>query len=569
MAAGIPGELRIPALIQGNVSTDSWWEPYVPTSRLTLLLLAALLFASLCPAPVVYAVAPSDVSAPAPGPGDNDPTLYTPVLEAYRDEAYARSAGHLSRYRVDAVFSPAGDEEATITGRLDLNYVNQTGEVQPAIYFRLYPNGEEYAAGNLELTHVMVADAPVNFELDLDRTVARVPLPSPVPPGGTVDLRLEFTTTIPTDPPRSYGMFSFDQATGTYALAHWLPLLAGYDEEMGWNLEPLSVHGDPVFTNTALFDVTLTVPEDLVVVTTGNEVATHQSLPGLVRRQYVSGPVRDFVIVIDDDFQSDSLEVGGTRVTSWFNPNSEDGGLNVLLWGVQSLELFNRLFGAYPYSELDLVQVDLGNGAAGVEFPQLVFIGADHYHNSALTRRIPGYLEMIVVHEVAHQWWYGIVGNNNYLHAFIDEGLTNYVSAVYFQFVYGQQDYELQVNLNFKAPYLAMLFAGGGDQIADQPTDDFPSQGAYGTTIYAKSALGFQAIRQEIGDDAFFGALTNYADQFAFRFEIATPADLLAAFEQSSGQELDELWRHWFEAAEGYQDFAPADREQLQRELGR
>ncbi|MGI8643940.1 MAG: M1 family aminopeptidase, partial [Thermomicrobiales bacterium] len=95
------------------------------------------------------------------------------------------------------------------------------------------------------------------------------------------------------------------------------------------------------------------------------------------------------------------------------------------------------------------------------------------------------------------------------------------------------------------------------DEIAAQPTDDFPGASAYGTTIYSKAALGFGAIRDEIGDDAFFAALNAYYE--ANRFGVAAPDDLLAAFETASNEQLDELWRHWFEAAEGDQDYGPDD----------
>jgi aminopeptidase N len=183
-----------------------------------------------------------------------------------------------------------------------------------------------------------------------------------------------------------------------------------------------------------------------------------------------------------------------------------------------------------------------------------------------LTSVIPAFLESIVAHEVAHQWWYGLVGNNHHRHAFIDEGLTNYVSMVYFEEVYGEDEARFQLNLNLKAPYLTVLFTDG-DQIVDQPTDDFSSQSAYVAAVYKKAALGFEAIRVEIGDDAFFAALQGYADDF--QFEIAAPGDLKAAFEEASGQDLDELWRHWFEAAEGDQDYDAADLAELLIELGR
>lgn len=531
----------------------------IPSRATVLLILAATL---LVPT-LTFAQAPA---SPKAGPGAADSALYAPVLPEYRAEYIAATAGRLSRYQVVATLTPAGgDQPATIAGSTDILYVNETGEEQSSLYLRLYANGEEYAEGSMVIDSLRAGDTALTAELAVDDTLATIPLPTPVPPGGTVDLALTFRTTLPTDPPRSYGMFSFDQATGTYAFAHWLPLLAGYDPISGWYLGPLSRNGDPVFTNTALFDVVVTAPSDLILVTTGSEVE-RATEDGVTRRRFVSGPSRDFVMAADTDYVSTSETVDGTTVTSWYNPDSEPGGLAVLDQAAASLEIFNRRFGPYPFTELDLVQVDLGNGAGGVEFPQLLFIGGDYYGDSAITRAIPAFLEFIVVHEVGHQWWYALVGNNQYVDAFIDEGLTNMVTAYYFIERYGEEAYQEQVDINLKLPYFTMLFTQG-DQVVDQPTDAFPDMSTYASTIYGKAALAFDELRKTIGDEAFFAALLDYQQEH--RFTIATPDELQAAFERAANRDLTEFWQHWFEAAEGRQDYSRRDYAELLVDLGR
>ena len=504
--------------------------------------------------------------AVAAGPGDNDPALYSPVIAEQRDDIFAETEGNLSRYRIDAVFTPAdGESLAQIIGTIDLLFVNQTDEAMEELYFRIYPNISSYADGGMSIDAVSVDGDELAIELSVDDTLATVALPAGVEPGESLELSIEFTTTIPTDPIASYGMFSLDRRTGTYALAHWLPLLAGYDPDSGWLLEEPSRNGDPVFSNTALFDVSITAPEALTFVTSGSEEQSTSNGDGLIKRQFLTGPVRDFVMAIDDDFVVESQQVGKTTVNSYFNPGNEAGGQIVLEAGAKSLEVYNRLIGEYPYEEMDLVEVDLGNGAGGVEFPQLMFIGSDYYKGGAATT-IPDFLEFIVAHEVGHQWFYALIGNNQYDHAFIDEGLTNFMTTVYFGEVYGADTERMQVNYNLKSSYFSLLF-DGLDAVADQPADDFASQRAYGAIIYGKAALGFEALRDEIGADAFYAALQQYLTEY--RFEVASPGDLKAVFEETSGQDLDEFWRHWFEAAEGRDDFNAADLAVLLRELGR
>ena len=505
-------------------------------------------------------------NAATPGPGDANPELYAPVLAAQRDAIYAQTEGDFSRFQIDATFFPATELElAMIEGGVDLRFVNQTPDELDELYLRLYANVDEYDTGAMSIDSATAAGEELETELSVAGTLVTIALPEAVGPGEAVDLEYTFTTIIPTDPLGSYGMFSYDAASGTYALAHWQPLLAGYDREIGWLLDPPSNFGDPVFTNTALFDVTLTAPSEFTFVTTGSAAGSDPTNNDTTTHRFVTGPVRDFVMAADTDFEVESVKIGDTTVSSYFEPGSVDGGLEVLTAAAQSLEVYNRLIGAYPFEEMDLVQIDLGNGAGGVEFPQLMFIGSDYYVSDGGSV-IPHFLEYIVAHEVGHQWWYALVGNNQYLHAFTDEGITNYLTTVYFGEVYGAAAMDEQVNFNLKASYFSLLF-NDGDQIIDQPTDDFPSQRSYGTIIYGKAALGFGAIHETIGDDAFFDALRSYAKEF--RFDVALPEDLKAAFEESSGQNLDELWRHWFEAAEGREDFDAADMANLLKEIGR
>lgn len=499
------------------------------------------------------------------GPGDVDPALYAPVLAAERDAVFDETEGELSRFRVNTEFTPVnGDDPASIAGYVDLLFVNETGESMNELYFRLYPNIPSYAEGEMSINSAVIDGNEQSVELSVDKTVATVSLPATVESGASIDIHIDFTTTIPTDPIGSYGMFSYDGRNDSYALAHWLPLLAGYDPVTGWLLDSPSMNGDPVFTNTGLFDVTVTAPDDLIFVTTGSEQDSTPSDNKHTTHHFVSGPVRDFVMAIDGDFSVLSQEVDGTTVNSYFNPGNETGGATVLEAGVQSLDVYNRLIGNYPFQEMDLIEIDLGNGAGGVEFPQLMFIGSDYY-KSGSSSSIPHFLEFIVAHEVGHQWFYGVVGNNQYDHAFLDEGLVNFLTTVYFGEMYGPEAEKEQVNYNLKASYFSVLF-DDLDDVVDQPTDDFGSQRAYGAIIYGKASLGFAAIRDEIGNDAFFAGLQEYFS--GFRFGVAAPNDLQSALEQASGEKLDELWRHWFDSAEGREDFNAADLAVLLREIG-
>jgi hypothetical protein len=460
---------------------------------------------------------------------------------------------NLPVYDIAATLAPsaAGGGGPVVDGQLDLDYTNTTGKALTALPFRLYANGPDAEGNALTVSEVSVGGMAVDTTLSVDDSVLSVPLADPLAVNDTVEIAMTFRVVPPADSREHYGIFGADSETGAVALAHWYPVVAGRDPARGWVLDPPSENGDPIFSDSGLYDVSLTVPDAWRVVATGvetGEPATPEA--GASTRRYLSGPVRDFTIVADADLDVVSGTVNGITVNSWFQPGQAPAGEAVLTYAVQAVTVLEPVLGPYPYRELDLVGVEL-NGAAGVEFPQLIYIGAGYY-TERLSQATPSSLDFTIAHEVIHQWFYNLVGNNQYDDAYIDEGLTNYLTAgVYVREQYGDAAAERAIDRYLQGPFENAVRAGD-DPVVDQATDDFPSGGDYVLAAYSKAPLGFQAIREQIGDVAFFAALQRYVEDF--RFEVATPVDLKAAFEDASGQDLDALWTHWFERAEGEQD---------------
>jgi hypothetical protein len=506
-------------------------------------------FALLSLALAMVLVAPIAVAqSPQARPSSN--ILFADIVPSLSGEIEQQYAGTLPVYHAVGSLVPASEQPARIEGRLNLDFVNFTEVAQERIYLRLYPNFQDYGGGSMTVANATVANQPVEPLTGADTSLIELPLATPLAPGKSVDVALDFVTTIPLDPVTSYGMFGYFSDSSSYNLAQWLPLLAGWDPANGWVLDAPNSVGDPVFSNTAMFDITLTAPADITFVTSGSEVS-QEPVGSLTTHRWTAGPMRDFVMSAGTDLQVMSQQVGETTINSWYFTGYEEPAALVLQYAVDSFEVFSETFGAYPYTEMDLVQTRLGDQAAGVEFPGLMYIGTFHYD--------PGsdYLRFTTVHEVAHQWWYGLVGNNQYLHAFIDEGMANESSMIYRQAIDGPEAADQWILDYLKRPFLTMLFGNMGDMVVDQPSADFLTNGPYGRTIYGKGALGFDAIRRAVGDEAFFQGLQDYVAEH--RFGIAQPEDLLAALEHASGQDLSELWAHWFERTEGQQDFTPED----------
>src|SRR5262249_11779577 len=156
----------------------------------------------------------------------------------------------------------------------------------------------------------------------------------------------------------------------------------------------------------------------------------------------------------------------------------------------ESFRTYSELFGPYPYADLEIVNSD-----DGMEYPQLVFVG-------------PG-RETTAAHEVGHQWWYGVAGNDE-LHDIWDEALTNYSEMLYYERRYGNAGFHEEIP-RAPLPYRALDPAQRAQLCVGCDLYYFRDHPRlYGASIYRKGAYMFQVLRERVGDDAFFGFLRTF-----------------------------------------------------------
>jgi hypothetical protein len=487
--------------------------------------------------------------------------LYRGILPAQRVAVQTATEGTVSTYTISVALDPA---TSSISGGEEIQFVNTTGQSLTSIPFRLYPNAPYYGAGALTIDNVTVNGARAASSLSVEETVLQVSLPAVLRPGETADLALTFTTVVPADSRGSFGILNDATAYGTWVLADWYPIVAGYEPGTGWRLDAPVDNVDPTFSAAALYDVTIIAPSDLTVVTTGSEMSAKRlrsrSRSGdLTRHHAVSGPAREFAAVIDDNFIAVSGKAGKTTVNSYANPNNVDAARAALTIAIQALEVYSQQFGTYPYQELDLVDVPL-SGALGVSWTGIVFLNGDLIYRARVDAYDPDRFRYLVVHEIGHQWWGALVGSNSNDHTFLSEGLTNASFITFVGAVDGPDAAGTQFQAFIASGYLAAL-SRGGDGVVDVPAGSSGSGPPVGVLNYGKAAIGFIAIREQIGADAFRAALRQYVKRF--QFEISTPADLRQQFELASGQQLDDVWTFWFESASTIAD----DVEKVERGL--
>jgi aminopeptidase N len=204
-----------------------------------------------------------------------------------------------------------------------------------------------------------------------------------------------------------------------------------------------------------------------------------------------------------------------------------------LRYAADSLRVFNECFGQYPYAEFDVVATP--TTAGGVEYPGIVVVSQRIYDQSG------GFFQHATAHEVAHQWWYGLLGNDQVDEPWLDESLTNYSTILYWEEVEGPEIAASIIENFFMGPY-EQAKTQGLDRAVAGPVADF-SEGEYSVFVYAKGPLFFDALRREVGDETFLAILQTYYAEY--KYGIVHPDDLLEIIEQISGQEIDSLFEMW------------------------
>ena len=426
-------------------------------------------------------------------------------------------------------------EALTVAGTAEIWYTNNERETLDAVYLRLYPNAEHYEEGETQIDAVNVDGATVvpNFG-DVERTILEVPLPAPLPPDAQTTLQIAFRVTVPRRPDR----FGYDE--GVMSLGHWYPVLAVYDDE-GWNLDPYVALGDAFYSDVAFYTVHLTVPEEIVVAATGVEVGQVLHRQPRVTITYVSGATRDFALALSREYKTTSIQVGETTVTSYYLPDHERAGREALRSAVDALKVYNARFGLYPLSELDVAETSftIAGVPGGMEFPGIVFIGSDFYRPDGV---FASDLDVVVAHEVAHQWWYGVVGNNQVDEPWLDEAFATFASIIYVEDQQGAQAAEDALWSQAVLPYQLVQLLGGDGPVGASLLDFDDNLIVYQALVYGKGALFLAQLRELLGDEDFFALLGQHyqahkygllaADDFRRSIEAATGnADALALYD--------------------------------------
>ena len=449
-------------------------------------------------------------------------------------------------YNIKAEYLP---DTQTLSAEMTANIVNPTDASADELKFQLWPNAFREGAQNKPVSDlyrkaayyggesyggITVTEVGGCASFDVcgeDENILSVKLKSPLGAGKRVSLTFTFDVQLANVNHR------LGVTEGGVNLANFYPVLCAVKD--GAFCEYLySANGDPFVNEIADYDVTLTLPASYTLVSGFGAKENEESATEGKKAYHVRADgVRDVAFVFGEDFECLTENADGVEI-SYYYPAEESDPASVLRAAKESLAFYSETFGGYLYPRYTVVTTGFVYG--GMEFPALSMISSGLRQSE-----IPS----VVAHETAHQWWYSMVGSNQYECAWQDEGLAEYSTALFLgahpDYGVTYRDFISASERSFRAFYSVFSQVNGSaDTTMNRPLTSFSGDYEYRNIAYDKGVILFDRVSGAMGERKCKAALKRYFETYKNR--IATPEDLIACFERSSAG-ISELFASFIE----------------------
>ena len=475
----------------------------------------------------------------------------TPVKNFHRDVVYSTeytvpsqvpSENELSHVNLTMKLD---EQRAVLEGTVIIDYYNNDPISFSRLPLHIYPSGMLYEErqGRIDILSVTTTETPatdLEYEVLQDNQILWIDLEEAVQPGEFTEFKIIFNTTLPDGLDRGNVYGEDSEQSRIFTMSSCYPIPCVYDEWEEWNTDPYVEYSDPYYFDMAYHDFFLTVPDEMIVASTGDllnsesdgDFTTYHFNPGL--------PVREITFSASRYFRRESMMVNGVNVSTYYIHNSApEWGSDALNMAKQSLELFNETYGVYPYPTLNVVEQWGFYG--GMEYPCQIYVTRGVIQNIRTGHYWPRFFELVIAHEIGHEWWSQLVGDDCIDWGFLDEMLTcwshNYYAEIYYgDWEYFQYDTYIDVVRNF-------YHENGIGTPVNMSHSDRPDLVGY--IDYTKGPLVMEKIRLTLGHDTFVASLRYFFEEF--KYEIAILPDLQDSFEDVVGESLDWLFHPLFD----------------------
>jgi hypothetical protein len=416
----------------------------------------------------------------------------------------------------------------------EIHYPNLNGEALPDLLLMVEPASYPgvFNLKSLAFTSAGSGAAQPISNFQWDGSQIRIPLDEPLLPDESIVLQIAYELFLPPPPTaRDSRPVPFGYTPLQTNLVDWYPFIPPYVPGQGWLAHPAGYFGEHTAYANSDFEVNVRLMdarEDLVIAASAPE-----RLDGDWHR-YRLDSARNFAFSVSDQYRVITRSVGSVTVIGYAFPYHDQAGEMALQTTAQALELYSNLFGPYPHASLSVVEADFLDG---MEYDGLYFLSKGFYN--LYPSQSLDYLITIAAHETAHQWWYGLVGNDQALEPWLDEALCTYSERIFYENVDPRAledwwTYRINMN-NPQGPINRSIYDFGGYL---QPYL------TYRDSIYLEGALFMEDLRKLVGDDAFFAFLRDYVE--TNRYDLSNTEKFFAILKGHTSQDLTPLKEKYF-----------------------
>ncbi|MBA4312078.1 MAG: peptidase M1 [Chlorobiaceae bacterium] len=342
-----------------------------------------------------------------------------------------------------------------------------------------------------------------------DRTVFRLPLTKSLQPGDSIKLEIDFVALLP-EPP-----FARSGAKEEYFfIGQWFPKIGVYVDHQ-WNCHQYHAYSE-FFADFGVYDVKITVPDKNIVGATGIQVEVKKNNDGTATHWYHAEDVHDFAWTTSPEFIEFKGRAQDVDIRVLMQPDHAYQGNRHLEAAKIAVEYHQNWYGDYPYPNLTVVDPrrDAG-GSGGMEYPTLITAGTLYGLPAGVHA-----VEMVIIHEFGHNYWYHLLASNEFEESWLDEGINSYTENQIIESAYGNSGNFLNFlgikinDLQFqRAQYIGIADLDPTIRNAWQ----YYSGGSYAVNSYMKPSVFLTTLQNYVGKETMLKIMRTYSERWRFK----------------------------------------------------
>jgi hypothetical protein len=440
--------------------------------------------------------------------------------------SFGEQATPIASYNIEVELDT---ESKKLLGEEILTFKNTSIKSVDTLFLHLYPNAfqsdstifmqeslfpdrvkkKEEFRGYMEINKINLnSEYDLTKEKIIDETIMKLPLKKPLSPQDSISLEIEFVVKLP------HILARMGYSGNKFVIGQWFPKMAVLEEDGHWSAHQYHASSE-FFADFGTYDVSITLPLEYVVGATGylqEERINEDSSKTLV---YHAEDVHDFVWVADPDYLVSKRMVDEIELVFLYQPEHKKKVKRIMDAAEFALKYYSSLFGKYRYNKFVMADAQIGFGGGAMEYPMFITISP-----SGISTQKIKLDEMVLFHEIAHQWWYGMVGSNEFEEAWLDEGFAVYSERKALETKFGESANLVDLwGIKIGDKDLAKLgyLLDPQSDITVKNSWEFQDFLSYRANVYYKASLLLQTLESLLDDEKMKELLKTYFERYKFR----------------------------------------------------